>query len=259
MRTSICSSLFKYGLGLFLIALGWELASLWFRSSLVLPSLSEVFAAFFGLLNDPSLWMHLSSTFFKAFFGLFLALAIGLPLGVLIGLSAFFSQLLLPALVLLKSVPIISWLTSILILWGIGWKAPVFIVLVTLLPIVIYHAANGIKTVDKQLLELVKLNNLPFRKAFSGIYLPSIVPFIVSSVEISIGTMWKTVVAAEFLAGEKGIGVQIAWNKYYVQTPVVFAYTLFVIIIGLGLEILLNAFFSSPFMRRWRGLWSTSY
>ncbi|HQG97999.1 MAG TPA: ABC transporter permease, partial [Thermotogota bacterium] len=86
MRTSICSSLFKYGLGLFLIALGWELASLWFRSSLVLPSLSEVFAAFFGLLNDPSLWMHLSSTFFKAFFGLFLALAIGLPLGVLIGL-----------------------------------------------------------------------------------------------------------------------------------------------------------------------------
>ncbi|HOX64295.1 MAG TPA: hypothetical protein PLB79_00650, partial [Thermotogota bacterium] len=79
------------------------------------------------------------------------------------------------------------------------------------------------------------------------------------SVEISIGTMWKTVVAAEFLAGEKGIGVQIAWNKYYVQTPVVFAYTLFVIIIGLGLEILLNAFFSSPFMRRWRGLWSTSY
>ncbi len=257
MKTSICSNLFKYALGLLLIALVWELASLWFHSSLILPRLSEVFAEFFGLIDEASLWMNLSSTFLKAFSGLLLALAIGLPVGFLIGFSAFFSQLLLPGLVLLKSMPIISWLTSILILWGIGWEAPVFIVFVTLLPIIIYNITQGIKTVDKQLLEVVKLTHLPFRKAFAGIYLPSIIPFIISSIEISVGTMWKTVVAAEFLAGEKGIGVQIAWNQYYVNTPTVFAYTFFVILVGISLEILLDAFFSSPFLKRWRGLWAT--
>ncbi len=152
--------------------------------------------------------------------------------------------------------PIISWLTSILILWGIGWEAPVFIVFVTLLPIIVYNISNGVKTIDKQLLEVVKITRLPFRKAFAGIYLPSIIPFIISSVEISIGTMWKTVVAAEFLAGEKGIGVQIAWNKYYVNTPTVFAYTFFVIGVGIALEILLYSLFSCSFLKRWRGLWA---
>jgi NitT/TauT family transport system permease protein len=255
MKISIWNKLLLFTLGFISIGILWEVAFVFFGSSLILPSLKEVFEKLLNIIITIKAWQSLSATIGKAFFGLFLALFIGVPLGFLVGFNPFIEHLFFPGLIILKSVPLISWLTSILILWGIGWQAPVFIVFITLLPVIIYNIAYGVKTVDKQLLEIVRLVHLPIRKAITGIYLPSLVPFLISSVEISIGTMWKSAIAAEFLAGESGIGVQIAWSKYYVDTPTVFAFTLFAIIIGLIIEFTLKWIFSGSLFKRWKGIW----
>jgi len=68
----------------------------------------------------------------------------------------------------------------------------------------------------------------------------SVWPFLLSSLKLSIGSMWKVAIVAEYLIGETGLGVQIMQAKFYVNTTEVFSYTLVAVVFGLVLEALFS-------------------
>lgn len=233
------SSRFKWLLiGFILLIFIWQAVSFLFKSSLVFPAPADVFEEIIELIKSGKLFIQLLQTFYKAFLGLFLALLIGLITGFFVGIFRALFELLRPVLMVLRSVPVVSWLSTVILLWGIGWKGVVFIVFMTLLPVVIFNVAEGVRSVDIKLIEMAKVYNVPRPKMFKSIYAGSVLPFLLSAINISIGTMWKAAIVSEYLIGDSGLGLQIFQAKFYVDTPKVFAYTVSAIFFGLLLEII---------------------
>jgi len=235
------SSRFEFSvLGVLLLFVVWFVVSKLVSSDLVFPGPEKVLLHSYRLLVEGKLLGPVGLTFLRAFFGMGLALLVGTILGFLMGLSERIYLLLQPLNMAIRSVPIVSWLSTVILAWGIGWRGVVFIVFVSLLPIVTFNVCEGVRVVDKKLVEMAKVYSLPKWKIFRAIYMGSVWPFLLSSLKLSIGSMWKVAIVAEYLIGETGLGVQIMQAKFYVNTTEVFSYTVVAVAFGLILEALFS-------------------
>ncbi|MBQ5833309.1 MAG: ABC transporter permease subunit, partial [Clostridia bacterium] len=73
---------------------------------------------------------------------------------------------------------------------------------------------------------------------FRCLILPSVRPYFISSVRMSIGLAWKAGIAAEIITMPKNsIGTMIGEAKQYIETSVMFAWTLTVIVLSLLIEL----------------------
>ena len=88
-------------------------------------------------------------TAWKVFLALLLVLLIGLPLGLGLGLSKTLYNMFRPIIMVIQAVPVISWLSLVIFAWGIGWKGPVFIAFLSLLPLAILTTVAGVPTWTK--------------------------------------------------------------------------------------------------------------
>ncbi|WP_372236606.1 ABC transporter permease [Thermosipho melanesiensis] len=149
-------------------------------------------------------------------------------------------ELLRPTFTIIQSVPIISWLALVMFVWGIGLTGPIIISTLSLIPNVTFSVAQGVRNTDKKLLEMAKTYNVPKGKIIKDIYFGSIIPFLLSALEVISGNLWKVVIVSEYLAGKEGIGVQISWARQYVDTPKVYALTIIAVILGISTERLIK-------------------
>lgn len=220
---------------LLLIAV-WFVASRVVGSDLLLPGPVQTFQGLVRILSSASGWAAIAETSAKAFIGLFLALGFALVTGFAMGLLAGLYDLLGPLIVILQSIPIVSWLALAIFWWGVGFASPVYIVFLTLFPILTINVAEGVRNVDKKLVEMARIYRLPRKVVLSKIYLSSAFPFIVSSMRVGTGIMWKSVAVAEFMVGTSGIGRAIADSKYSIDITRVFAFTLVLVLLGISTE-----------------------
>lgn len=218
----------------------WFVASQLVSSSLLLPGPGETARELARIISSARGWSNIAETCLKAFIGLFLALGFALVAGFLMGLLDALYDLLRPVVVILQSIPIVSWLALAIFWWGVGFTSPVNIVFLTLFPIFTINIAEGVRNVDKKLVEMARIYRLPRDVVFRKIYLSSAFPFIVSSMRVGIGIMWKSVAVAEFMVGTSGIGRAISDAKYSINIERVFAYTLILIVLGILTEKLLD-------------------
>ncbi len=244
MKASKNSSLNKLfrGLipGILILFLIWIILYYSVNNDLVVPSPLKVFKLSLNILSNQSIYYNILDTFSKAIIGLFFALIIGIPFGYLIGRFDMAYNYLNPLLMAIRSTPVVSWLTFVILTWGIGWRAPVFIVMVSLLPNIIYNTMEGTRNVDKKLLEMAKIYKVSSKKIIKYIYIGSITPFLIASLKVSLGSMWKAAIVAEYLAGNSGLGSLILDAKYYLDSASIFVYTILAISVGLSMEYLFD-------------------
>lgn len=180
--------------------------------------------------------MAILSTVWKSLIVLLLVMVVGIPIGFLMGISGTVYDLFRPAITVIQAVPVISWLALVIFIWGIGWKGPIFIGFLSLLPISVFTTASGVRSTDGNLIEMAKVYNVPTLKVIKTIYLGSLVPFIFSTMEVLIGDVWKVIVVAEYLCGAGGIGVLISWAREYVNVPQIYALTIIAVALGIASE-----------------------
>jgi len=239
--------------GLLLLLLVWEISALLLGSSFILPTPIETFKALIHELVRIETFHAFLSTAWKGFFVLGLVVLLGTIIGLVMGINTAIYEILRPVVMIVQAVPVISWLALVIFLWGIGWKGPVLISFFSLLPISIFTTAAGVRSIDKDLLEMVKVYKVPKRKVFKDIYLGSIVPFVVATIDISIGNVWKVILVSEFLCGGEGLGVLISWARQYVDVPRVYALTIIAVAFGIISERL-----TRRFVRRLTRKWGMS-
>ncbi len=220
------------------------------NAPLVLPTpyatLFSLLEAFSNFETFYALW----STVWKGLMVLGLVIAVGVPIGFVMGLSDTVYGLMRPVIMVVQAVPVISWLVLVIFLWGIGWKGPVLISLLSLLPMVIFTTVSGVRNLDKTLVEMVTVYKVPKGKVFKEVYLGSIVPFVSAAVEVSVGDVWKVILVSEYLCGSSGIGVLISWARQYVDVPRVYALTIIAVALGIASERLVKKFLGR-ITKRW--------
>ena len=231
-KKKVISPLLSIGI----LILVWFVAAEIVSSNLLLPGPAETFEGLWKIVTSIDGWETILETCAKAFTGLFIALGMALVSGFVMGLVEIVYELLKPVVTVLQSIPIVSWLALAIFWWGVGFRSPVYIVFLTLFPIFTINIAEGVRNVDKKLVEMAKIYRLPGRVVLTKIYFSSAFPFIVSSMRVGIGIMWKSVAVAEFMVGTSGIGRVIADSKYSINIVRVFAYTLVLVVLGIVTE-----------------------
>ena len=184
------------------------------------------------LAASGELWEHSRHSILRGLFGFCLAVAAGTPLGLLIGLNPVAASLLRPLVVVLQVTPLISWLLLAMIWIGFS-RVPVFVVFVTTVPLIVINTFQGVNGIDRQLLQVAQIYRISKPRVIGEIYLPQVAPYILAGVSNALGVTWKAVAMAEFMSVQQGIGAGMAVARINLETAALFAWTLF--LIGLGL------------------------
>uniref|UniRef100_A0A7V3RE62 ABC transporter permease subunit n=1 Tax=Mesoaciditoga lauensis TaxID=1495039 RepID=A0A7V3RE62_9BACT len=241
----------KIFIGIIIFLLAWQFFSIILNVPLILPTPFDTFVSLEHLFSQVETYQALTSTVWESVLVLVLVVIVGIPIGFLMGISNTLYELFRPAIMIIQAVPVISWLALVIFLWGIGWKGPVLISFLSLLPLSIFTTASGVKNIDKNLIEMAKTYRVPGRKIVKTIYFGSLLPFIVATIEVSIGDVWKVIIVSEYLCGGSGIGVLISWARQYVDVPRVYALTIIAVSLGIVSERIVTLFFKKM-MVKWQ-------
>lgn len=225
-------------LGLILFLAVWQFIS-GFYNPVIVPSPVETWRSFFTLVVSGLLWEQGRQTIARGFAGFGLAVLAGTPLGFLIGLNQTVASLFQPLVVVLQVTPLISWLLLAMIWIGFS-RVPVFVVFVTTLPLIIINTIQGIKSVDLQLLQMAGVFRVSKLRIIREVYFPQVIPYLFAGLSAALGTTWRAVAMAELLSVNQGVGAGMAVARTNLETATLFAWTFFLIILGLLTDRLLS-------------------
>jgi NitT/TauT family transport system permease protein len=191
-------------------------------------------------LGSPLIIQAALQTVWKVFLALGLVLVLGVFLGLFLGISTRFYEMMRPIIMIIQAVPVVSWLSLVIFSWGIGWRGPVFIAFLSLIPMALLTTVSGVKNLDRKLLEMARVFKVPKSRVIKDIYLGALIPFIIAIVEVCIGQAWKVILVSEYLCGDSGLGVEILSARYDVNIPEVYALTLIAVLLGIITERLIK-------------------
>ena len=172
------------------------------------------------------------TTVLRGITGFFIAFVLAIALGLAAGINNAFYAFLKPILVVIRSVPVISFILLALI-WLDVDQVPVFIALLTMFPFICTNVIDGIRNVNPKLLVMAKVYRVKKQHIIQGIYLPAISPFIFSGAASAMGFGWRAIIIGEVLSQPKyGIGTFMQNAQTYLLVERVIAWTIIAILLS---------------------------
>jgi sulfonate transport system permease protein len=130
-------------------------------------------------------------------------------------------------------------MTSLVILWfGIGEEAKIFLIALGVFFPLYLNTYHGIRTVDAGLKEMGRVYGLSNWTLFRKIIFPGALPSVLIGLRFALGSMWLTLIAAEALAAEAGIGYMTTTAREFMQTDIVVVGILLYALLGKGADVI---------------------
>ena len=224
----------------------WEVAS-WSFPVYLLPGPAVVARSLWALLTTPAGLAQAGASLFHVGMALLGAFLVGTVVALLPyyigGLRLAIDARLTP---FLNSFPGIGW-TLLAIIWlGLGLSTVIFAVAVILVPFMIINIREGVRTVDRDLIEMAASFGANRWREFIHIILPSLLPFMFSAIRVSFGVAWKVTLTAELFGGTRGLGYTMNVARQELETPQIYA----VIVLIVAIVYLGNRFVFDPLQRQ---------
>jgi len=206
------------------VALGlavWQLLA-WRLPPLFLPSPALTWAGFLELAADGTLWSSIVASSARIMAGWLSGVAVGIPLGILMGYFRPIRLLFDPYIEFFRFVPPIAFVTLAVIWLGPGESSKIALIFYTTVFIVTLNTLAGTLNVSQLHLRAAASLGAGRMTILRTIIVPSTVPFMVTGARIAMGNSFLTIVSAEIVAAQEGLGALI-WNaRNYSRTEWVF-------------------------------------
>lgn len=219
-------------LGISLVTLA-SLIALWFlaarfgwASPLFLPSPAEVLAQFSavaadGYAND-TLLNHTLASLGRIAAALGAGIVLGVPLGLLMGLNRWIKGIFSVPIDLYWGLPPLAYLPLLIIWLGIGETSKITLLTLSTFAPICFAAQAGVRSVPVERINAALSLGASSLQLFTTIILPSALPEILTGLRIAIGAGLSTLVAAELIAAQSGLGYMIMSAANFLATDVVF-------------------------------------
>ena len=214
----------------------WQLGAMALDQELFLVSPLRVLGRLGELVVTGPFWRAVGMSSLRIMGGFLAATAAGVLLAALSARFRRVEELLAPALLAIKSIPVASFIILALILFS-SRNLAVLISFLMVLPVVYANVLEGIRSADRQLLEMGRVFRLPAGRRLRYLYVPQVYPFFEAACGVALGLCWKAGVAAEVIGMPQGsIGERLQQAKIYLDTPDLFAWTLVIVLVSLAFE-----------------------
>ena len=199
------------------------------------PMPSEVVKLFFVKWVDPNpdgavLGVHILASLQVALTGFFLAIIIGVPLGLFMGWFRGFESFMRPIFEILRPIPPVSWIPITIIWLGLGLQAKAFIVFFSAFVPCTINAYTGIRQTSPALINVAKACGASNFTIFRKIGIPSAMTMTFAGIRVALGNAWATLVAAEMLAANVGLGYMIQQGRSFARPDIII---LGIVVIGI--------------------------
>lgn len=172
-----------------------------------------------------SIYAHAFYSTMRVTIGVGVATLLGVPLGLLVGTSQQWEDFVYPAMEAIRPIPPVAWVpisvllfptlsltalsinTSVLFVVFVGAFFPIFV-----------NTVEGVQGVEEEFPRAAKSLGADHGAVFRHVVLPATLPSILTGVSLGIGLGWITVVAAEIIAGNYGLGYVIYQAYRLLQT-----------------------------------------
>ena len=242
------------GLGLpalLVLALAWELAPrLGWINAIFFPPLSQVLAALGEMTASGLLAQHIGISLQRAAIGFGLAVIVAIPLGLLMGRYALFEKVSDFLVQTLRNTSQFALLPVFILVLGIGEASKIAITFYAAVFFLLINTIVGVKAVDPLILKAARSMGTSDWDLFRKVILPSAIPSIVAGARLGVKSSLFSVIAAEMLAAQSGIGYLIQNSSLMLETDRMYAGILTLTVIGFLLNYGLVAFEARA--TRWR-------
>ncbi|MCQ2011059.1 MAG: aliphatic sulfonate ABC transporter permease SsuC [Sporolactobacillus sp.] len=229
------------------LLLVWQgLSSLGVLSATVLPSPLGVIRAGIRLFKSGELMNNLGISLYRAMSGFLIGGITGFVLGLCNGIFKVSDSLFDSSVQMLRNVPHLS-LIPLMILWfGIGETPKIVLVALGVLFPIYINTYHGIKYVDKELVEMGQAYGLNGLSLFTHIIFPGALSSILVGVRYALGVMWTTLIVAETISSNSGIGYMAMNAREFMQMDVIVLSILIYALLGKCSDLI-----AKLFERRW--------
>lgn len=220
-----------------LIVLLWQIASWagWIDES-TLASPVQVWHAFAETSSAGQLWPSILTSLRRVVIGLAIGVSIGTVLGLLAGLSRAGEELVDGPMQMLRSLPFLG-LMPLLIVWlGIGEGVKIGLVVIGVIYPIYLNLHKGIRGVDPRFAELSKACGVGRWGVIRQVIIPGALPSFLVGLRFSLAIAWLSLVVAETVNADKGVGYLIMQGSQYLRTDVIVMGLVLYAILGLVLE-----------------------
>lgn len=187
----------------------------------ILPSPIAVIQSGAELTASGELINHISISLGRALTGFLIGGLLGFLFGLFNGLFKPFDLLLDTSIQMLRNIPHLALLPLVILWFGIDEVSKVFLVALGVLFPIYINTYHGIKSVDKGLIEMGRAYGLKGYSLFLQVILPGALSSILVGIRYALGVMWTTLIVAETIAANSGIGYMAMNAREFMQMDVI--------------------------------------
>lgn len=214
----------------------WQLASMVIHNIILLAGPAEVLLSLIHMVGTAEFWQSAAGSCIRIAAGFTGAFLTGMILGSLSYRFSLVKMFLQPAIQVMKAIPVASFVILALI-WAGSSHLSVLISFLVVFPVIYVNTLAGLESTDPRLLEMAEVFQIPMAGRIRCIYLPAVIPYLISGCEVALGMSWKSGVAAEVIGiPEHSIGERLYMAKLYLETADVLAWTIMIIVISSAFE-----------------------
>ncbi len=220
----------------------WEIgARLGWIGSTILPPPGEIAAATVDWARDGVLIRDALASVGRVAAGFALAVILGVGVGTPVALLPVVRRNLLPLIELLRPIPPIAWIPMAILWFGIGSASAVFIVCVGGFFPIFTATMHGIARVRRETIHTARCLGAGRWLTVTDVVLPAALPDILSGVRTGLGSAWMSLIAAELVASQSGLGYRIQLSRLFLRSDSVVAGMLVIGILGVAMSVGLRA------------------
>jgi len=232
------------------ILAAWEAASGRIVSKYWASSPSAIAARLWSWIGDGSLWPHLSSTLIEMGAGYAIGCIAGVGVGLLLGFLPRAGRIAMPFLAGLYCLPKVALAPLFVILLGIDLASKIALVAISVFFIILYSTLDGIRDVDRDLVQAMRLMGATRREVSLRVLIPGCLRWVFTGMRIAIRYAFTAAVLGEVIAANRGVGYLVeAYAGQYNSTGV-FAAVLVLVVCSLGLSEVLTRWEASAAEKR---------
>ncbi len=215
--------------------------------NVLLATPTQVVSLFIDKLTNENpdgavLLAHVWTSLQEALLGYILALVIGIPLGLLMGWFVLAEGLARPLFEMIRPIPPVAWIPLAIFWFGIGLSGKVFIIWASGIVPCVINSFVGVRMTNPTLVQMARTYGASDWQIFRQICIPSALPMVFGALQIALAASWTTLVAAELIAADTGLGFLITMGRRLLMPDMIVLGMLLVgltgFIIGLIIDLL---------------------
>lgn len=201
----------------------WELSAGRLVDKFMISSPSDVARRLWGWFASGTIYMHIYATVYATLIGFVIGAAAGVIGGIWLGLSPFMSRLLDPYIWAFNALPKVA-LAPLFILWfGLGINSKIALAAVLVVFLVFVNTFAGVREVDPDLVDSLRLMKAKRRQILTKVILPSATSWIFVGLKTAVPYALIGTIIGEMIAANRGLGYLVQRSGSEFDTAGVFA------------------------------------